>query len=144
MSVALDIILERLKTHPEEFVSLVEDIKVYGKWSPLLQSINDWATPEEVKDVEGAIKEAKKLLADQVALQILSGEYYEPPQVELAYNHPYNKVQSGATLTMNTSNRSLWGDSSTAFATGMPEVYKEEMKRMIAEQKLALARTTSK
>ncbi len=140
MSVALDIILERLKTHPDEFVSLVEDIKVYGKWSPLLQSINDWATPEEVKDVEDAMKQAKKLLADQVALQILSGEYYEPPQVKLAYNHPYNT----GNLTMNTSNRSLWGDSSTAFTTGMSQEYKEEIKRMIAEQKLALARTTSK
>lgn len=140
MSVALDIILERLKTHPDEFVSLVEDIKVYGKWSPLLQSINDWATPEEVKDVEDAMKQAKKLLADQVALQILSGEYYEPPQVKLAYNHPYNT----GNLTMNTSNRSLWGDSSTAFTTGMSQEYKEEIKRMIAEQKLSLARTTSK
>ena len=140
MSVALDIILERLKTHPDEFVSLVDDIKVYGKWSPLLQSINDWATPEEVKDVEGAIKQAKKLLADQVALQILSGEYYEPPQLKYAIN----PSQASGNLTMNTSNRSLWGDSTTAVATGMPEAYKEEMKRMIAEQKLALARTTSK
>ncbi len=120
MSVALDIILERLKTHPDEFVSLVEDIKVYGKWSPLLQSINDWATPEEVKDVEDAMKQAKKLLADQVALQILSGEYYEPPQVKLAYEHPYNKPMPDT----------------------LAEDYKVEIKRMMAEQRLA--RITSK
>ena len=77
MSVALDIMLERLKTHPEEFVSLLEDIKVDGKWSPLLQSVSLWATPEDIKELEEAMLQARKLLADQVALQILSGEYYE-------------------------------------------------------------------
>jgi hypothetical protein len=140
MSVAIDIMLERLKTHPEEFVSLLEDIKIDGKWSPLLQSTSLWATPEDIKQLEEAMLQARKLLADQVALQILSGEYYEPPQIKMAYAHPYNT----GNLTINTSNRSLWGDSSTAFTTGMSQEYKEEIKRMIAEQKLALARTTSK
>lgn len=122
MSVALDIILERLKTHPDEFVSLVEDIKLYGKWSPLLQSMSEWATPEEIKTLDEAMKEAKKLLADQTALQILSGEYYATPQVKLAYEHPYNKP----------------------IPDTLAEDYKEEIKRIVAEQKLALARTTSK
>jgi len=120
MSVALDIMLERLKTHPEEFLSLVEDVKIDGKWSPLLQSTSLWATPEDIKQLEEAMAQARKLLADQVALQILSGEYYELPQIKLAYQHPYNKP----------------------IPDTLAEDYKEEMKRMMAEQRLA--RATSK
>ena len=86
---ASEIILERLKTHPEEFVSLSDDVAIDGKWSPLLQTLTDWATVEELNSITEGMTQAKRLLADQIALQILSGEYIQPPT--LKYEHPYNK-----------------------------------------------------
>jgi predicted metalloprotease len=77
MSTATKIILERLKTHPEEFVRLDGDIAQGGSWSILINNANRWATPEEIKDIDEGMIQARRLLADQVALQILSGEYYE-------------------------------------------------------------------
>ena len=100
---ASEIILERLKTHPEEFVSLAEGIKMDGKWSPLLESLNDWASPEENNSIANGIIQAKRLLADQIALQILSGEYIQPPT--LKYQHPYNSTMNSSTLTLNTSQK---------------------------------------
>lgn len=85
---ASDIILARLKTHPEEFMTLAEGVNINGKWAPLLESLSDWATPEESREIADGMIQARRLLADQVALQILSGEYVEPPT--LKYEHPYN------------------------------------------------------
>jgi hypothetical protein len=88
---ASDIILARLKTHPEEFTSLSHGVNINGKWAPLLESISDWATPEESRKIADGMAQARRLLADEVALKILSGEYYEPdPRQELFYQHPYN------------------------------------------------------
>lgn len=125
MSVAMDIMLERLKTHPEEFVSLMEDVSMHGKWYPLLQSLNDWATPEEIQSLQDGLMQAKKLLADQTALQILSGEYYSTPQVKMAYQdpNPYGKTMTAEELSKNTL-----------------EEYKQEMRRMMAEQRLLRAK----
>lgn len=89
---ASDIILARLKTHPEEFITLAEGVNINGKWSPLLESLSDWATPEESREIADGMIQARRLLADQVALQILSGEYVEPPT--LRYEHPYNAGQA--------------------------------------------------
>ena len=129
MGTASDIILERLKTHPEEFVRLDGDITQGGTWSILINNASGWATPEEIKAINDGMVQARRLLADEIALKILSGEYYDPPELNLGYNHPYN--QPTGNLTINTSNRSLWGDSSTAFTTGMSEQYKQEMKALI-------------
>ena len=129
MGTASDIILERLKTHPEEFVHLDGDISSGGTWSVLINNASRWATPEELKSIEEGMIQARRTLADQIALQILSGEYYDPPEINLNYTHPYN--QPTGNLTISTSNRSLWGDSSTAFTTGMSEQYKQEMKALI-------------
>lgn len=79
---ASDIILARLKTHPEEFMTLAEGVNINGKWAPLLESLSDWATPEESREIADGMIQARRLLADQVALQILSGEYVEPPRLK--------------------------------------------------------------
>jgi hypothetical protein len=87
---AIEIILERLKTHPEEFVTF-DGTCSNGKWYPLIEFMKSWATDEEQKIVNDALNEGRRELANQVALKILSGEYYEPdPRQELFYQHPYN------------------------------------------------------
>lgn len=101
MSIASDIILERLKTHPEEFVHVDGDI-THGTWSPLINNMPRWATPEEIKAIEEGIIEARRTLANEVAMKILSGEYYTTEPLEpLAYQHPYNS----STLPLNTSQK---------------------------------------
>lgn len=107
---ASKIILERMKTHPEEFVSLTEDIKLYGKWGTLLQSLKDWATPEEAQDITESMAKAKRLLADQVALQILAGEYISDEPIQKAYQHPYNNQN----ITFNTTNRAVFSQETIA------------------------------
>jgi predicted metalloprotease len=77
MDTAIQIILERLKTHPEEFVRLEGNIFQGGTWSILINNANRWATPEEIKELDEAMIQARRTLANQIALQILSGEYYE-------------------------------------------------------------------
>lgn len=92
MSIASDIILERLKTHPEEFVHVDGDI-THGTWSPLINNMPRWATPEEIKAIEEGIVEARRTLANEIAMKILSGEYYMTEPLEksnLFYQHPYN------------------------------------------------------
>ena len=91
MGTASDIILERLKTHPEEFVRLDGDITQGGTWSILINNASGWATPEEIKAINDGMVQARRLLADEIALKILSGEYYDPPELNLNYNHPYNQ-----------------------------------------------------
>lgn len=101
MSIASDIILERLKTHPEEFVKLDGDI-IHGTWSPLINNASRWATEEEIKAIDEAMIEARKLIANEIAMKILSGEYYTTEPLEpLAYQHPYNS----STLTLDTSQK---------------------------------------
>ena len=127
MGTASDIILERLKTHPEEFVHLDGDISSGGTWSILINNASRWATPEELKSIEEGMIQARRTLADQIALQILSGEYYDPPEINLNYTHPYN--QPTGNLTINTSNSSLWGG--VTITDPQLENYKREMKALI-------------
>jgi hypothetical protein len=123
MSTAVNIILERLKTHPEEFVRLDGDIHQGGTWSPLVNTMHTWATPEEMKEINESMVQARRLLADEVALKILSGEYYElTPKDSLFYHHPHNPVTTGQTYTVaNLKEETL-------------DAYHAEMKKeMIAE-----------
>lgn len=91
MSIASDIILERLKSNPEEFVKLDGDI-IHGTWSPLINNVSSWATKEEIKAIEEGMIEARRTLANEIAMKILSGEYYTTEPLEpLDYQHPYNK-----------------------------------------------------
>lgn len=101
MSIASDIILERLKSNPEEFVKLDGDI-IHGTWSPLINNVSSWATKEEIKAIEEGMIEARRTLANEIAMKILSGEYYTTEPLEpLAYQHPYNS----STLTLDTSQK---------------------------------------
>ena len=94
MSIASDIILERLKSNPEEFVKLDGDIS-HGTWSPLINNVSSWATKEENKAIEEGMIEARRTLANEIAMKILSGEYYTTEPLEpLAYQHPYNSSTS--------------------------------------------------
>ena len=119
MGTASDIILERLKTHPEEFVHLDGDIAEGGTWSILINNASRWATPEELKSIEEGMIRARRTLANQIALQILSGEYYDPPELL--------KFQPTQLITTQEIQESTL------------ETYKEEMKRLLTEQKLLRA-----
>ena len=95
---AVEIILERIKTHPEEFVTFDGTLS-NGKWYPLVNFMHAWATKEEEKIISDALNEGRRELANQVALKILSGEYYEPdPRQELFYQHPYNTAGQAYTV----------------------------------------------
>lgn len=99
MSTATKIILERLKTHPEEFVRLDGDIHQGGTWSPLVNTMHSWATPEEMKEINEGMVQARRLLADEIALKILSGEYYvSDPRQDLFFQHPYNTAGQAYTV----------------------------------------------
>ena len=103
------------------------DISSGGTWSVLINNASRWATPEELKSIEEGMIQARRTLADQIALQILSGEYYDPPEINLNYTHPYN--QPTGNLTINTSNSSLWGG--VTITDPQLENYKREMKALI-------------
>ena len=123
---ASEIILERMKTHPEEFVALDGEI-THGTWSILINNVKSWATPEEIKAIADGMAQARRLLADEVALKILSGEYYESAPFEqpnLFYRHPYNQHKTTEEL-----NQEL-----------MIAEMKKQMREVIAKKKAQLSK----
>ena len=91
----LKILLERMKTHPEEFID-----KKYGglpsKWSNLVERYRNVLTDEEVETYQQAYKELQRQHFTAHVLECLLEDH-----VELDPN----------TYTINTVGRDPWGSS---------------------------------
>ena len=69
----LEIILDRMKSHPEEFVTFDGTI-TNGRWAHILNASKGWATEEEQRLIDDAYIEARRELVNQEALRTLAGE----------------------------------------------------------------------
>ena len=60
MNAGVEIILERIKTHPEEFCTKGGGFIGNGKWSRILESYEQHLSPEDVKAIDDAIDKAQQ------------------------------------------------------------------------------------
>lgn len=60
MNAGVEIILERIKTHPEEFCTKGGGWIGNGKWSRILEGYEQHLAPEDVKAIDDAIDKAQQ------------------------------------------------------------------------------------
>ena len=67
----LEIILERMKSHPEEFVAS-------SKWTKVIGTVIDFLTPEEMDVIEKGLHQAHRDWFRGAVMQTLAGEQARP------------------------------------------------------------------
>ena len=71
MNAGVEIILERIKTHPEEFCSKGGGFIGNGKWSRVLENYEQHLPPEEVKAIDDAIDKVQQNYFTEEVMTIL-------------------------------------------------------------------------
>jgi hypothetical protein len=71
MNAGVEIILERIKTHPEEFCTKGGGFIGNGKWSRILQNYEQHLPPEEVKAIDDAIDKVQQDYFTEEVMTIL-------------------------------------------------------------------------
>jgi hypothetical protein len=69
METGTQILVERMKTHPEEFVD-----GFGNKWAQVMAMANEWLPDEDKKAIGQAYKEARVSLFNETVLKTLAGE----------------------------------------------------------------------
>jgi hypothetical protein len=72
---AVEIMLKRMETHPEEFVNVspyTMGSGYSGKWNQVLGDMTSWATAEETRAIQEGFIKAKRLLVNEKVLKILA------------------------------------------------------------------------
>ena len=116
----LEIILDRMKSHPEEFVTFDGTI-TNGRWAHILNASKGWATEEEQRLIDDAYIEARRELVNQEALRTLAGE----PSV----------VLSESPLYFNSKER-LKAFIPSEFSQSYKDIVAREIKRLNEEQEI--------
>ena len=98
----LEIILDRMKSHPEEFVTFDGTI-TNGRWAHILNASKGWATEEEKRLIDDAYIEARRELVNQEALRTLAGE----PSVVLSESPLYFNSKNRLQTFSNTTNEHI-------------------------------------
>jgi|FreactcultureFD7_1027221.scaffolds.fasta_scaffold00211_28 hypothetical protein len=75
MHSGVKILLERIKTNPEEFL----DSAKYNKWSAIIDRYKDYFTDEEDKALKNALREVIMSQFDKDVLKTLMNEKQEEP-----------------------------------------------------------------
>ena len=68
---AVEILIERTKTHPEEFID--GQLGKMGKWGDLINNFSPCMTPEERDALAAAMTEAKRTLFNEAVMKRLVG-----------------------------------------------------------------------
>lgn len=113
----MKIILERMKTNPEEFVG---NLGTFGRWENIVQMSREVLTEEENKAFDDALHELKRKNFTTQVLQVLMEE-----PVKIDPN----------TFTMKTVGRDPWGSSTLKLQDVEEERYKQLLKLQIAQAK---------
>ena len=120
MNDGVKILLERMKTHPEEFVD--ETNLGATKWSGILNYYDNVLTPEEKKAIQEGVLQLKRDAFTKQVMEILLDEV---KPVEIDPN----------TFTIKTAGRDPWGNSTLQHL----EVHKKALlKEQEQEQKMKL------
>jgi hypothetical protein len=118
MNDGVNILLERMKTHPEEFYG------EYNKWTEVLSKFERFLNEDDIARIYGEIG---KIRRDEFTRVVMQEILREPTPVEV----------EKATYTINNVGRGAWGDSTLSIEE---TVLKEQAERM----KLALKTEMSK
>lgn len=103
----MKIILERMKTNPEEFVG---NLGTFGRWENIVQMSREVLTEEENKAFDDALHELKRKNFTTQVLQVLMEE-----PVKIDPN----------TFTMKTVGRDPWGSSQLSLAEQVDRIRAE-------------------
>jgi len=81
----LTILLERMKTHPEEFVTSYdgEFTRRRAKWDALLDNASSFMTEDEFFKLEQGLKECARTIFNGKVLEVLAGQGHDELGVEL-------------------------------------------------------------
>jgi len=81
----LTILLERMKTHPEEFVAPYdgEFTRRRAKWDALLNNASSFMTEDEFFKLEQGLKECARTIFNGKVLEVLAGQGHDELGVEL-------------------------------------------------------------
>jgi hypothetical protein len=96
MNDGVKILLERMKTHPEEFVDAWNEGS--SKWSGLLGYYNNVLTDEEKKAIDSGLLKLRRDTFTRIVMQEI---LREPTPVEI----------DPSTFTIKTAGRDPWGSS---------------------------------
>jgi len=81
----LTILLERMKTHPEEFVTSYdgEFTRRRAKWDDILNNASSFMTEDEFFKLEKGLKECARTMFNGKVLEVLAGQGHDELGVEL-------------------------------------------------------------
>lgn len=123
----LKILLERMKTHPEEFFDDDNDYVGSSKWGRLIHRYNKVLTKEEIKAYNDALHELHR---QRFTADVLESLLVEPVQLD------------PNTYTIKTAGRDPWGSVTLAHQKAHSDyldVYEQELQKQIKEEQLKLA-----
>ena len=115
----MKIILERMKTNPEEFVN---NLGLVGRWENIITMNNDVLTDEEMKAFKDALRELRR---ESFTAKVLQTLMEEPITID------------PNTYTINTAGRYTGGASVTLNASQKaysPFNYEEEIEELMRKQ----------
>jgi len=78
----LTILLERMKTHPEEFVPSPEKF-TRAKWESILNNASSFMTEDEFFKLEKGLRDCARTVFNGKVLEVLAGQGHEEDGVEL-------------------------------------------------------------
>lgn len=143
MNEGVAILLERMKTHPEEFVSRMQ----YGatKWGNLISQYNEYFTTEESEAISKAFKDTTyKVMRERFTAEVM-GELIDPKEENAPYPYANTAINTaGMTLTVpNGGSATQWVNNGTGATTlssnsltlGSTSVNESDLKQIKAQIK---------
>jgi hypothetical protein len=115
----LEVLLKRMETHPEEFSEGIDS----RKWGSIIERYSECLTQPERDKIAQGIRDARRLMMNQAIMKKLAGEEDPVVPVEVPY-------------TFNTTNRAVWGTSTTADHEALHKMVAESIKRREEELEL--------
>lgn len=116
----MKIILERMKTHPEEFEN---DLGLSSRWENLVQMYNRILTEEEKKAFEDAMHELRRQRFTARVLEVLMEEPVTLDRNTYTINN-MGQYSGGASVTLNASQQAY------GYSTLQEAVLKEQEQKM--------------
>ena len=129
----LEILLERMKTHPEEFLDATNDYAGSSKWGKLIHKYNNVLTKEEIKAFNDALH---ALHRQQFTSEVLESLLHEPMRID------------PDTYTINTTGRHAWQSptliGSNTTAKSLLQMQEEQLAQIKEIMKTEIQQATKK
>lgn len=131
---AVEIMLKRMETHPEEFVNINPYTMGSGyssRWNSVLGDMASWATAEETKAMQEGFIKARRLLVNEKVLKILA-EGDAPQEVETI---PSPSTQRTGTVFGGATHTGLSGLSNTGLQNQLAQNHlAHQQAHLLAQQ----------